>query len=357
MRIHGGMGAALLVAVSACGSVEGKSVARFERVPVVGFDSLFQRVDSVMLVTPAEEAIGTVSGLVVLPASIVLADVTRGNLKVFSKQGRLLKTVGKPGDGPGEFRMPMGIVQDGRGRLVVFDLRRSVLSARDTSGALLEERVMAGTWEGLAALPGSDHVLLVGARVTKGKEGGVGGEHMALHEVDTSGAITASYHSFKWPTDPFKASFTHFFATAVGEQVAVGAHVSNRVYVVDRRTGKETSALVGGPWYREPNWSKRPAGQGTGKQVGLWAKQQILLTRLFGIDGGRYLAQFKSYAADGEVQYHYVLADTAGVSLVSTHPSRLRILSVTGNTAYGIVTTQEGDVALETLRMTLPIRR
>lgn len=355
-KIHGGMGAALLVVTAACASVEGKSVAAFEKVPVVGFDQLFRRVDSVLLVTPPEEAIGMASGLVVLPTTFVLSDVTRGNLKVFSKQGILLKTIGKPGDGPGEFRRPMSLIQDGRGRLVVLDQKRSMLSLRDTSGALLEERVVAGTWDGLTALPGSDQLLLIGARVRKGKETGVGGEHMALHMVDSTGTIATSYHSFKWPSDPLQATFTHHFAAAVGEHLVGAAFVSNQVYLIDRRTGKETTMSVGGPWYRPPNWSKQPAGQSAGQRVMLWARQQILLVGLFGIDGGTFLAQFRSFTADGDELYQYVLADTAGVSLVSTSPTRMRIITVNGGTAYGIVPTAEGDVAVETLKLIPPAR-
>jgi len=356
MRIHHGVRAALLVAAAACTTAEGKSIESLEKVPVVGLEGLFQKVDSVMLVTPAEEAIGMASGVVVLPGSIIVSDVTRGSLKVFNRQGRLLRTIGKPGDGPGEFRMPIGMFQNDRGHVVVFDLRRSVLSTWDTTGALLGERVMPGTWDGLTDLPGTDHVLMVGARVRKGHEAGASGEQMALHDVDSSGAITTSYHSFKWPGDPLQSTFTHYFATTVGDRLVTGAFASNRVFFVNRHTGEETSALIGGPWYRTPRWSKQPPGQSAGQRVDLWARQQVLMLHLFSIDDGRFLAQFRSYTQDGEEEYRYVLADTAGVSLVSTAPTPLRILSVVGNTAYGVVTTAEGDVALETIKLMLPAR-
>jgi hypothetical protein len=352
MRIHG-RSAALLIAAAACGTAEGKPVASLESVPVVEFGGLFQRVDSVMLVTPPNEAIGIASGYVVLPGSIVLTDITRGNLKVFSRQGRLLRTIGQPGDGPGEFRKPVGIVRDGKGHLVVLDLGRNMLSVRDTSGTLLEERVVPGPWDNVAALPGSEHVLLVGGRVRKGREGGVAGEQMALHDVDSTGVITTSYHSFKWPSNPLQATFTHYFAAALGNQVVTGAYASNRVYFVNRSTGAETSALIGGPWYRTPDWSHRPP-RGVNNPVGAWAQQQILLIHLFAVDGGRFLAQFRSYTKDGDELYQYVLADTTGASLVSTQPTRLRILLVNGATAYGTVSNSEGDVAFETLRLTPP---
>jgi hypothetical protein len=355
MRIHGGMSPVLLIVAAACGTAEGKAVASLEQVPVVGFDSLFHRVDSVMLVTPPEEAIGIASAIVALPGEFMLTDITRGNIKVFSRQGRLLRTIGQPGDGPGEFRRPVSIVQDGGGRLVVLDLKRSLLSTRDTAGTLLGERVVAGSWDNVAAIPGSDHMLLVGGRVKKGKENGFAGEQMALHDVDSSGTIVTSYHSFKWPTNLFQATFTHFFATAVGEHLITGAYSSNRVYFVNRRTGIETSALIGGPWYRSPNWSKLPPPS-VNNRVEFWARQQILLTRLYPVDGGRFLAQFRSYTPEGEERYQYVLADTSGASLVSTLPTRLRILLVTGETAYGTLTTPDGDVALETLRLTASTR-
>lgn len=353
MNIHGGMSAALLVVAAACGSAEGTTVASLERVPVVGFDSLFRRTDSVLLVTPAEEAIGMVSGIVVLPQTIVLTDVTRGNLKVFSRQGRLLRTIGQPGDGPGEFRRPVALVQDGRGRMAVLDLMRNVISIRDTSGALLQERVVPGPWDNLAALPGTDHLLLVGAKVRKGREQGVGGEQMILHDVDSVGAITDSYHSFKWPSEPFHATFSHFFATAVGHHLITGAYVSNRVYFINRSTGQETSATIGGPWYRSPTWSKLPPA-GDKNPVETWARQQILMTRLYAMDGGRFMAQFRSYTPDGDQLYRYVVADTSGATLISTEPTRLRILLLKGETAYGTRSTAEGDVILETLQIVVP---
>lgn len=356
MRIHGGLSAALLMAVAACTTAEGKADSSLEKVPVVSSDSLFRRVDSVLLVTPTEEAIGMASGVVVLPSSIIVSDITRGNLKVFSRQGRLLKMIGKPGDGPGEFRMPIGMFQDDAGSLVVFDLRRSVLSMWDTAGTLLKERVIPGTWDGVTALPGTDHVLMVGARARKGHEAGVGGEQMALHDVDAAGSITTSYHSFKWPADPLQSTFTHYFAAAVGDKLVTGAFASNRVYFVDQKTGDETSAVIGGPWYRSPSWSKQPAAPSAGQRVELWAKQQVLLLHLFALDGGRFLAQFRSYGKDGDEQYQYVLANTAGESLLSTGITPVRILSVVGDTAYGSVSTTDGDVAIETYKLRLPAR-
>jgi hypothetical protein len=177
---------------------------------------------------------------------------------------------------------------------------------------------------------------------------------MALHDVDAAGIITTSYHSFKWPSDPLQSTFTHFFAAAVGDKLVTAAYTSNRVYLVNRQTGAETSALIGGPWYRTPSWSAPPIAGNAIQRVELWAKQQMLLLHLFPIDSSRYLAQFRSYTKDGDELFQYVLANTDGVSLVSTLPTRLRILQVNGETAYGTVANANGDVALETVKLTLP---
>ena len=356
MRLHRGMSSALLVVAAACASAEGTTIVSLDKVPVVEFGNLFEMVDSVMLVTPAEEDIGIASAVLPVGDEMLVTDVTRGNIKVFSKRGALLRTIGQPGDGPGEFRRPISIVRNGQGRLAVLDLMRNVVSIRDSTGALLEERVVPGPWDNVAALPGSDNVLLIGARVRKGHEAGVAGEQMTLHEVDAAGAVTASFHSFHWPSDPYQATFSHFFAVAVGDRLVTGAYASNRVYLIDRRTGAETSAQIGGPWYRTPTWSKMPPASAK-NPVDFWARQQVLMTRLYAVDGGRFLAQFRSYTAEGEEQYQYVLADTAGTSLVSTLPTRLRILTVVGETAYGTLTTADGDVALETLKLTTPARQ
>ena len=53
--------------------------------------------------------------------NIIVSDWGAHNLKVFSKEGHLLTTIGQKGEGPGKFDRPSGIDIDKEGRIVVVD--------------------------------------------------------------------------------------------------------------------------------------------------------------------------------------------------------------------------------------------
>ncbi len=44
-----------------------------------------------------------------------------GRISVFDKHGKFLRTIGKTGTGPGEFRTPHALAFDSQGRLIVAD--------------------------------------------------------------------------------------------------------------------------------------------------------------------------------------------------------------------------------------------
>ena len=70
---------------------------------------------------------------------IAVADDGNGVVRIFGADGRHQRTVGKLGDGPGEFRSIRRILL-GQERLWVFDPRRAQVSAFDDSGVLTETR-------------------------------------------------------------------------------------------------------------------------------------------------------------------------------------------------------------------------
>jgi DNA-binding beta-propeller fold protein YncE len=69
-----------------------------------------------------------------------------GNARVhkFSADGRLLLSWGKPGDGPGEFRLPHGIAVDGQGSVYVADRENSRVQLFTPDGEYLDQ------WTGIA---------------------------------------------------------------------------------------------------------------------------------------------------------------------------------------------------------------
>jgi sugar lactone lactonase YvrE len=60
-------------------------------------------------------------------------------ISVFDKTGRFIRTFGKLGSGPGEFRTPHAMVFDARGRLIVADRANHRIQILDTNGKFLSE--------------------------------------------------------------------------------------------------------------------------------------------------------------------------------------------------------------------------
>lgn len=60
--------------------------------------------------------------------NLYVADSGERNIKIFDKNGKFVKTIGRAGQGPGEFQYPRGIaMRAGNGEIAVFDLQRIVI--------------------------------------------------------------------------------------------------------------------------------------------------------------------------------------------------------------------------------------
>lgn len=68
---------------------------------------------------------------------IYVADGLSKDIRVFGSDGRHVRTLGREGSGPGEFRIISGMARSGDGRLWVMDPASSRLTVYDTTGALL----------------------------------------------------------------------------------------------------------------------------------------------------------------------------------------------------------------------------
>ena len=62
-----------------------------------------------------------------------------GRISVFDKNGRFLRTIGRTGTGPGEFRTPHALAWDGQGRLVVADRHNHRVQVLTKQGAFVRE--------------------------------------------------------------------------------------------------------------------------------------------------------------------------------------------------------------------------
>jgi len=86
---------------------------------------------------------------------VYVCDSQAGNLKVFDPEGKYVKTLGRPGQGPGEFNYPTE-VEIQKGRLFVRELRNGRVSLLEMDGTYISSIpiVEVGTiWWRMAVLP------------------------------------------------------------------------------------------------------------------------------------------------------------------------------------------------------------
>ena len=87
--------------------------------------------------------------------NLYVLDRGASRIVVVDREGRHLRTVGRPGDGPGEFRMPAAMAVATDGRVAVFDMGHRALLVFDRSGEF-DRAVATDIREGL---PGSTLVF------------------------------------------------------------------------------------------------------------------------------------------------------------------------------------------------------
>jgi len=73
-----------------------------------------------------------------------------GRISVFDKNGKFLRTIGKTGTGPGEFRTPHALEFDSQGRLVVADRHNHRVQILTKDGKFVREYPAFGRTSGLA---------------------------------------------------------------------------------------------------------------------------------------------------------------------------------------------------------------
>ena len=73
-----------------------------------------------------------------------------GRISVFDKNGKFLRTIGKTGTGPGEFRTPHALEFDSQGRLIVADRHNHRIQILTKEGKFIGEYDEFGRVSGLA---------------------------------------------------------------------------------------------------------------------------------------------------------------------------------------------------------------
>lgn len=130
--------------------------------------------------------------------SFAVAESTPAEIRIFSPEGTFLRRIGRPGDGPGEFRNPQALTPDPEGGVLAWDARARRRSHFDARGALLSETTLQElsplrSLVRTALLPDGRLVVVGG---TEGPEAlsnrGAVRESLRIHGVDEEAGLPAS---------------------------------------------------------------------------------------------------------------------------------------------------------------------
>ncbi len=165
------------------------------------------------------------------PGEFLLAEPQEGQVNVYDTAGRLLRVVGRRGEGPGEFRAPISARRTREGGIVVADVMLSRLTLFP-SGGNGEPEVMA------SPLP-----LVVGAQDLGGSRYLLSGQVMSerqprlLHIWDReTGEIERSFLPIGVPEEsrPYAASYTSVDAIVEGDTIWAVWALSDTLYKLHR---------------------------------------------------------------------------------------------------------------------------
>ncbi len=310
----------LLLAVMGCSpenADQGSSGAH-----VVPFDEVFPLQETIVLQDPPGNPIGEPSSIIIWGDRLVVTDLLQADVKMFDRSGRHVATIGQPGDGPGEFRAPVGAAVLAGGVLGVFDPRLHRLSFFTADGRPQDQ--VGVPLHSITSFQGIDsaHVLYTGTlRASTTAEARVQSQEgsKSVHILDPQGTVLRSFHQVEPPSRMYEANFSLVVAAPVGGKVVSASFGSNRIHISDRAARSETVVALGAESYREPQWPKRELPGGL-TVLSEWANQQMWTSRIVALDSTTFAVGFTMPDArkPKERVFRYEVATVAGQALFAT---------------------------------------
>jgi hypothetical protein len=124
----------------ACADANGSSIIDSDITPAAGtFSAFFSQSRSVVPSVPAAEPIVRLSAIDWRKDGwFAIGDASEGSVKLFDSTGRLVRVLGRKGDGPGEFRTPRQVRFGPDNKIHVYDASAERLSVFSASGEYIK---------------------------------------------------------------------------------------------------------------------------------------------------------------------------------------------------------------------------
>jgi hypothetical protein len=283
-----------------------------------------------------------------------LLDQMESNLKVFDTEGHLIRTIGRVGDGPGEFRFPFRAAVPSDGRLVVFDFRQDRVSVFDWPGVFRHSWTIASAPPGGIAVFGD--TLIVAARLADANRQIDSSESArAVQVYALDGTRLGGVMKAQRPAGPYGLSFGTPVFGHVGRVLLLAEMDTNlvRFYDLDKKT--EWTRVVSQATYEGPSYPrKRPEGI---QSLTQWATSQWWTMNVMGIGPARFIAAFSNGGGDKPLRFRYSVETAAGEDVVATHPTPIRLVGASGDTVFAVSELLAGGADMRLFRLRSRFRR
>lgn len=321
-------------------------------VGLVPFETAFELIDSVGLNATTGDPIADPIKVVRWGRRFAVLDQIQGNVKVFDPSGSWLRSVGRLGDGPGEFRRVSDMVVIRDDMLIVLDRVHRRLSRFDSAGVHQGDVAIGGYSLGAIeriVSPGGEEWLAVGYRQS---------EDNGVHILDVKGEYLETIVDVADPGPPRSTSFGAVSIAVQDQCVVVGRVYSDTVHLYDpwevgcggRSRPGGVPLLLGGPEYFPPDWPRSDRALGAAEMLA-WSQSQIWLMDVFAL-GELVIAELVTADAKERVLYYqYVVGGSSGGIRAATTRSEQRIVGVQSDTVYTIGLSVEGNARLRRYRV------
>ena len=312
-------------------------------------ESLVSQTDSVVARTSDRDPVGSVSGIAELGDEYVLLDGIQANLKIFSRGGQLIRTVGRHGEGPGEFRTPNHLAVRAPDRILVFDSGLQRASLFSSEGRLIRTFTVPIARVGAVLFSADDRIAFFGEATGRGPDGSFG-RHAGLI-VDTLGRTVEHLGHLPTSRVRYESNFALPVGGLCGDAALWGVYSANLLYV--RRGMTVDTVRVDHPSYAPPDWDSvdRIPPTADGRLFGEWANMQTWMVRVLPVGPHKMLVVFRTArtaSTDGPV-FRYVLATCDGSKAVAIQPHHLQVRSSSGSTMVATSRDDSGNVYIHRL--------
>ncbi|MFQ5536956.1 MAG: 6-bladed beta-propeller [Gemmatimonadota bacterium] len=308
------------------------------------FEEAFQPVENLRLRASSSNPVGSAMAFTAWGDQYALADGIQSDVKVFGRDGRLVRVIGRPGDGPGEFRSPVSVAALPSGELAVLDARMR-LSVFDTLGALLSSKVLPGRRpqqiQVCECVPEGGG-LLVSALVPDAT-----GTRYGAYAVSGDGELVLRFHMLPEPRaiDAVRNNFIDVRAVVVGPYIVSLDQTEGCVLRTRYDTGESHWIPIGAEWYTAPTWPQEYMGL---QELTDWANRQMWGRTLLALGKGEVLVGYGVFdSQSGSPERRYAIIDPeTGRRTVVSDLAPARFVAAKGDTLYEARTSHDGDVNL-----------